>query len=94
MLSKINVFGLAGMLACGSLLFLVNDNANASVQNERYGQDQNGEWHKMSELDPSEYSCEDTGICSAEYTADPSQSADPESLRVPGTTINGALFVQ
>jgi|GEM_PF-6905472 len=88
-----NVFGVIGMLVCGGVLFAVNSQAEVTRQNERYGQDQNGQWHKMSDLAPGEYTCEGEGICSSEFTADPSESDDPESLRVPDTNQNGALTV-
>lgn len=91
-MKKINVLAITAMLIGGG--FALNANAKNQAANERFGQDQNGVWHKISDLSPGSYSCEGMGICSAEYTSDPrSPGANPEELRVPNTAIDGALLV-
>lgn len=89
-IKKINVLAVMAMLVAGGMAFAANK--TAQFTNDYFGQDESGVWHRMSDLEPGEYTCEDTGICYAEYSADPSlPNADPEQLRIPNTSVIGTL---
>lgn len=87
---KINWFGVIALIATSTVVFA---GSNASKrQGDRWGQDAQGNWHNVTNADPSAYQCNGNGICTAEYTSDPSApGADPDALRIPETVTNGTF---